>query len=158
MYGLLLCAMLAPQIESPTPTNVSPDRDTPAISIDGNWTVLCVEKNGEPVADAKNKTVNIANNTVTCKSDPAHIKTMRLEFGPHTMIRVTEINDHGTAEKPKTGVYILGKDFMSICLHDDAAMAHSRLTDGERTSLKVDFNQKPHAKSDCTIFLKRADR
>jgi hypothetical protein len=35
------------------------------VSLDGNWTVLCIEKDGQPVADAKNKTVNIANNTVT---------------------------------------------------------------------------------------------
>jgi uncharacterized protein (TIGR03067 family) len=159
MYGMILCAMLiAPQQETPTPTAVSPDRDAPAISLDGNWTVLCVEKNGQPVLDAKNKTVNINNNTVTCKSDPKHeFKTMRLEFGPQAMIRVTEFNEHGNPEKARTGVYILTKDFMSICLHDDAAMANARQIDGERTSLKIDFTGKPIAKSHCTIVLKRAD-
>ncbi len=162
MYGLLLCAMLvAPQQDPSSPTRPA-DRDNMAkVSLDGNWTVLCVEKEGQPMPDTKKMTVSIANNVVTCKSDVKHdMKSMRLEFGPDATIRVTEMNDRGVAEKAKTGVYVLSKDILAICLHDSATNTTNAGTDGERTSRKIDaaFAPTPHTKSHCTMVLRRGDR
>ncbi len=162
MYGLLLCAIfVAPQQDPNSPTRPADRNTTSAISLDGNWTVLCVEKEGQPMPDAKKMTCSIANNVVTCKSDAKNdMKSMRLEFGPDATIRVTEMNERGVAEKAKTGVYVLSKDFLAICLHDSATTTTSAGTDGERTSRKIDaaFAPTPNTKSHCTIVLRRGDR
>jgi len=162
MYGLLLCALLA----APNASN-DPDRDaSKGVSLDGNWTILCFEKDGQPVPDAKKMTVKINNNTVTCHCPTKNeTKMMRLEFGPHATIRVTETGEHRDSDKPKTGehrdsdkpktgVCVLTNDFVAISLNQDTG----NKVDGERTSLKVDgsFTEKPQMKSQCTLILKRS--
>ncbi len=162
MYGLLVCALFVAPQQDPTSPPKPGDRDaTPKFSLDGNWSVLSAEKEGQPMPDAKKMTATIANNTVTCNSDSKHdMKTMRLEFGPQATIRVMEMNERGTVEKTRMGVYVLTKDILAICLHDTPATTTSVRPDGERTSLKIDgqFTATPHTKSNCTIVLRRADK
>jgi hypothetical protein len=81
--------------QAPQPSTQPPTRDTTpsAHSIDGTWTVLCFEKNGQAVPEAKNMTITIRNNVATCSGDEkSRPKAMRLEFGQNGMIRVTELD------------------------------------------------------------------
>lgn len=62
-----------------------------AQSIDGNWTVVVAEKNGQPMADAQNMTVTVKDNTITCsgkEGKPA--MTFKIDFQGMGMARVTE--------------------------------------------------------------------
>jgi len=177
MYGMLMMAMLAAQTPADQPQTGEGARDKSAM-LDGTWTVLCVEKNGQPMTDAKMKTVTIRNNIITCNSTENHdMKVMRIEFGPEARVRVTDItNDPNAAnagikntggrntestgkEHAKSGVCVLAKDFLAICLHDDAkAETASNASDRTSTSLKPNENfvSHPNAKSKFTILLKRA--
>lgn len=138
MYATLLTAVLLAQ--APQAGTQPPDRDTrsaAAQSLDGAWTVVCLEKDGQPVPDAKNMTVTIKNGVCTFAGgdDKTRQKAMRVEFGQHGMVRVTEqdaATAPGEAARPeaaagepkqaaKTGHYILTKDFFCFCLKDAAA-------------------------------------
>jgi len=159
MYGLLLCAMLTAQQQDQS--NISSDR---AMSLDGTWTVVSCEKNGQAMTDAKRMTCSIRNNTVTFATDKTgsnnssnnssgDMKTMKLEFGPQATIRVTELDARGSSDnKTKQGVCVVSKDFIAVTILDDMAS-------GNRTSLKPNenFTDKPQTKSHFTVFLKRAD-
>ncbi len=123
--------------------------------LDGSWTVLCYERDGQPVSEAKNATVTIKDNTVTfqAKDGTTKIKTMRCEFGKPGHIRVTESaastqngNDgNGSGnEKAKEGVVVCTKDYLAICLHDENA-----------STTQTDGASSPSTKSKCTVILKR---
>jgi len=178
MYGLFMMAMLAPQQvhDQDRPTGTTSAREKSAM-LDGTWTVLSVEKNGQPMTDAKMKTVTIRNNIITCNSSENHdMKVMRIEFGPEARVRVTDVsNDRNAAnndaantginnnstpnEHAKMGVCVLSKDFFALCLHDDAKTnTTSNTSEDTRTSMKADENfiAHPHSKSKFTIILKRA--
>ncbi len=109
-------------------------------SIDGNWTIICLEKNGQPVADARNMTVSIRGDTITFNksgtTDPAPaMKAMRVMFGPNGTVRVSEADDNKFSAAPaaqpgappgapsvaKSGVYVLTHDYLAVCVHDTAA-------------------------------------
>jgi hypothetical protein len=154
MYATLITALVLaqpPAAQPPaarTPTQPQPGHDA-AMSLDGNWTVVCLEKNGQPVADAKNLTVTVRNNVATF-SDANKQKAMRFEFGPNNQIRVTEMEGTGTGtgtgrgtgtgtgtgaaippppaaagsparNETKTGVFVLARDFFAVSLHDASA-------------------------------------
>ncbi|WP_020473685.1 hypothetical protein [Zavarzinella formosa] len=136
------------------------------IMMDGNWTVVCIEKNGVPVADAKDKSVMFKGNMVSFTGAEAKSqKSMKVEFGSQGKIRVTEIDpnvatddktdDDKTGKGAKTGTYILTKDFLAICLHDETTQASEvKPASGTETSFQ---SGQPQAKSVCTMVLKRSD-
>jgi|GEM_PF-2893533 len=142
MYALLVTTLVLAQAPTPAPAE-SPDKAPTAKpgaaqSLDGNWTVVAYEKNGQPMAEAKDVTVMIKDNTVTFTPKDAKTKmvAIRLEFPQPGMIRATEMesgsgsgtpdksdpNDKaapaGKAGQAKQGVYVLAQDYLAICIHD----------------------------------------
>ena len=110
--------------------------------LDGTWTVACYEKNGEPQADHKGMTVKVSAGTITCAGkDGKPAMTMKAVLGSNGTIRVTE--GESSAAHAKSGVYVLSKDTLAICLHAD------KTAEGD-TKAAADA-PKPH----CTIILKR---
>jgi uncharacterized protein (TIGR03067 family) len=132
-----------------------------ANALDGTWTVVAIEKNGEPMKDAKDMTVTVKDNTVTCSGkDGKPAMTVRFEFAGPGQARVTM--DDGAAKtaddkKPADGgkpgtkpaVYVLTSDYLAVCIHDDKAAT------GEKTGA---ITTEPSAKSYCSIILKRGER
>ena len=122
--------------------------------LDGNWTILCYEKDGQPVSEAKNATVSIKDNTVTfqAKDGTTKIKSLRCEFTKPGHIRVTEtdasagkgIDGNGSGgDKAKEGVVVCTKNYLAICLHD------------ENTSTDKASDGSPTTKTKCTVILQR---
>ena len=106
-----------------------------AASLDGSWTVLNLEKNGQAVAEAKNMTVKAKDGTFTCSAkDGKPAMSLKAEFTNtgHLTAQATE-GENSTAVA-KAGVFVLTGDYLAICLHDATG------TD---------------AKTKCTILLKR---
>jgi len=186
MYELLLVTLVALAASPAQQQNVPGQPNTaqaqgqrdssPPMAIDGNWTVVCLEKNGQPVAHAKDVTVSIRDNVVTfnCPANTAEkdkIKAMRLDFSPGGKIRVTEAGADGkfsnTSTTPgaaspgnapgsanteaKAGVYVLALDYFAVCVHDESGR------EGVVPAGARDQVGKPNAKSHCTVILKRAD-
>jgi len=170
MYATLLTAVLLAQ--APQTGTQPPGRD--AQSLDGTWTVLCLEKDGQPVPDAKHMTVTIKNNVCTfAGGDEKHAqKAMRIEFGQNGTVRLTE-QDAGTApgaaagdqkHAAKTGHYILTKDFFCVCLKDNQAAGSGRdvqptaRAGGSGDQSGTFSTSVPHGKPDsCVVILKRSD-
>jgi len=141
MYALLLSAAVAA-----APLE---DKPKPAESLDGNWTILAIEKDGQPMADAKEMTVTIKGDTITCNGkDGKKSMTMRVEFGQKGTVKVTDTTNAAPGDKPeaKEGVYIHTHDFLSVCVHKA----------GDRPGGAAGAaSDKPDAKYSCVIFLKR---
>ena len=98
-----------------------PSENAPAVSLDGNWTVLAAEKDGKPMPDAKNMTVTAKGNTVTCSGkDGKPATTMKVEFGPNGTITVHETSASAGTDKAteKKGVYVLTDNYFSLCVCD----------------------------------------
>jgi uncharacterized protein (TIGR03067 family) len=134
-----------------------------APAIDGNWTVVSYEKNGQPMAEAKDCTVTVKDNTFTFspKDGSTKMKAMRAEFGPMATLKITEtdaISTNAPADKSageaKQGVYVLSQDYLAICLHDTAG----RPTPGENRETTGRDQKTASNKSYCTVILKRATR
>ncbi|OWK42230.1 hypothetical protein [Fimbriiglobus ruber] len=117
-------------------------------NLDGAWTVVCFERNGQPQADAKGMTVKAEGNTLTCSGrDGKPAVTMKLAFGPNGTIRVTETKGDSTeASAAKAGVYVLTDGYLAICVHADGAQAGA----DQQTAANA-----PNAKSHCSVILKR---
>lgn len=152
MYAVLLAIALVAADDKPKAPPAGDDKPAMAASLDGNWMVVCAEKNGQPVADAKNMTVAIKGNVVTCNapagSTDKAMKAMRLTFGPNATIRVTEANADGKfndttpdqtpadGTKPdankgtKSGVYVLTSEYLAICIHEENANSGIRQVGG----------------------------
>ncbi|MBX9626167.1 MAG: hypothetical protein K2X82_20380, partial [Gemmataceae bacterium] len=99
----------------PAAPGAAADRAAPPgnVSLDGNWTVVCLEKNGQPVPNAANMTVTVRGNTVTFDAGkatgqpaagPNQMRAMRLDFGRDGRVYVTEANADGKFDiAPGTG-------------------------------------------------------
>jgi hypothetical protein len=163
------------------------DRSVMHPSIDGNWAVLCLERDGQPVPNARNVTVHVKDNVVTFKCpdgtpEKDKVRAMRVEFGRWGTLRVTEANADGkfeiidpqpipgTAANPtgavrhlhKTGVYVLTHDYLAICLHEGPTHRESASTGtvqlaGGTNQPVVTADIKPIVKSHCSVILKRID-
>lgn len=111
--------------------------------LDGAWTVTYAEKDGKKL-DIKSFTeVTIKNNVATCRHEGKE-KSWRMEFGPHNMIRCTEmIEGKPSLELPQEkrdvnekgfhthyGVYIASPDF--FCLGLNKGTDHRNFTATER--------------------------
>lgn len=133
----LMMSMTAAPPEAVAPTN-----------LDGAWTVICFEKNGQAVAEAKRKTITVKDGTFTCRGkDGKPGMTFKVDFtkerGQFTMTEIQ--NDEGKPTDKadaKAGVYVLTNDFLAICVHDT-------------TSPIVTEKHGPSGKNVCSIILKR---
>lgn len=160
---LLTVALLLPAQETPKP--VEQPGGAPAAksqSLDGNWTVVCYEKNGLPMTEAKDCTVMIKDNLVTFqpKNDKTKMMAIRLELGQNGTIRATETAQVGTDSKPedkdnpaKTGVIVRTQEYVAICVHDAGA---DKGKGGEEKTTNDKPGQATEAKSYCTVILKRS--
>jgi hypothetical protein len=124
------------------------------MSLDGDWQVLAIEKNGQAVAGASDFKVSVRNNVVTFSGGEERNRpqAMRIEFGANGQVRLTEQGaapgaQPGAApgerpagappgERPaagspaatgaKTGVYIMAGDYLAVALHDAATAPGAR--------------------------------
>jgi uncharacterized protein (TIGR03067 family) len=112
--------------------------------LDGAWTIACFEKNGEPQADHKGMVVKVTDGTITCSGkDGKPAMTMTAVLGSNGTIRITETDSSNpNNNKTKSGVYVLSKETLAICVHGDKT-GGTVVTSGEEP--------KPH----CVIILKR---
>ena len=126
-------------------------RTTEKPDLNGSWTVVCYERDGQPIAEAKNATVTIKDNQISfqCKDGTTKIKSMQCEFGKPGHIRVTETDaasttgERSSGEKAKEGVVVATKEYLAVCLHD------------ESTGRSQEASASPSMKSKCTVILKR---
>jgi uncharacterized protein (TIGR03067 family) len=124
-----------------------------ASCLDGTWKVLCAEKNGEPVPDAKDMTVTVKDNTITCNCSKTG-NTMKIEFTGPGKARVTATegkSDRQVAKgdgkgEAKEAVCVLTTDYLAVCIHDDKTEGKSQ-----------DGVYQPTLKKQCTVVLKRTD-
>lgn len=107
MYATLLTAVLLAQTPQPaTGTQTQTDRNAGragmANPLDGSWTVVSLERQGQPVADVSGMTVTVRNGTVTFDGGQAtsRMQPMRLEFGAMGTIRVSDAAGSGTGTGP----------------------------------------------------------
>ena len=158
MYGILISiALLFPQVGTAKTAQPVAQEVAKTASLDGNWTVVCYERDGQPVDAAKNATVTFKDNTIKfeAKDGTTKMKSMRVEFGKEGTLRITESDSLVSAEKgaraeqAKAGVYVLSKNYLAICVHDETAVR-----DGAATE-RIGGN--PSMKSQCTILLKRTE-
>lgn len=93
-----------------------------AKTLDGAWTVVCYEKDGQPQADARGMVVKADAGTVVCTGkDGKAAMTLRLAFGPNGTVQVTETGADTAAPAPaaRAGVYVLTKDFLAISVNEE---------------------------------------
>lgn len=106
MYATLLTAVVLAQ--PPQPPGQPPQPGQPgaipragaaAQSLDGDWQVIALEKDGRPVDGAATFTVSVRNNVVTFSGGEERNRphAMRVEFGPNGTIRMTE---QGAGDRP----------------------------------------------------------
>jgi len=74
----------------------------PMIKLDGQWTAVYVEMDGRKIENKDFTNVTIKNNVVTCRHEGKE-KSWKLEFGPHHMIRSTEMSGSATATSSESG-------------------------------------------------------
>jgi hypothetical protein len=147
MNALLLSSLVALAAPQAKEAPANPGNTPQAASLDGNWTIITMEKNGQAVDKANNMTVTVKDNVVTFSDraggEPSKdIRALRLSFGPNSTIQVTEAGadgkfsdqpgqrtpgtpgtpgSPGSAQGSKSGVYILTNSHFAICIHDDSA-------------------------------------
>lgn len=150
----MLAVLLSASIAVPAPPAGTADA---AKSLDGTWTVVCLEKNGQPQPDAKDMTVKAEGNTITCNGkDGKAAMTWQVSFAQEGKVRVTEISSTGTAadgtrgKESKAGTYIMTSDYLAICLHNE----DQQNRDSNNAAAAAD-GSGPQTKSKCTIILKR---
>jgi len=132
MYLLLTSMILAipTLMQERQPAPAQGGEKLPIVNLDGTWTVTYAEMEGKK-PDIKGFTqLTIKDNVVTCRHEGKE-KSWRLQFGPHHMVRCTEIIDGkqspdfskdlgNPADKnyhTHHGVYIASQDYFCLCLH-----------------------------------------
>ena len=156
MNALLLSAVLFAQVPAPTATKAEPAKTNATASLDGSWTVVCYEKNGQPMPEAKDCTVMLKDNvaTFTCKNEKDKIVAIRFECGQNGTIKATEIANAGSTPKEgdksqtKMGVIVKTAEYVAICVHDTAKVGEEPKTGEQPIGTE--------AKAYCTVVLKRA--
>ncbi len=157
MNALILTAVLFTQAPDAPPTATNRAAPVKAEkSLDGNWTVVCYEKDGKPMPEAKDCQVMVKDNvaTFTCKDDKNKITALRLECGDKGTIKATEVANAGSDRKPgdhakaMTGVCVKTAEYVAICVHP----ADANTKTGSETTNDRNAESKPA----CTVILKRA--
>jgi hypothetical protein len=123
-------------------------KGTTAKSLDGAWTVVSYEKNGQPQAEAKGMTVKADAGTITCSGrDGKPAMTLKVAFGPNGTVQVTEAaGDSSAPTSARGGVYVLTQEYLAISVNDDAAPAGA---DPKPVA------GGPQARARCSVILKR---
>lgn len=162
MFAILCMGLIAfatQQSVQPSTPKPSEQDTAPIASLDGNWTILCVEKDGKALPAAKDKTVSVKNNILTCTDDRAGLKTMKVQFAPKGTIQIWEqVKASGNEpnpsydEKAKSGTYILTADYLAVCVHDETGASEANQPNQTTSSFR------PQAKSHCTMIFKRTDK
>ena len=154
LYALALL-VVGVSVVAQQPARDEPRKPAPAHSIDGSWTVISAEKNGQPMADAKDMTVTVRDNTITCNGkDGKAAMTFKVDFQKIGHAKVTD-QSAGATDKDKgatrEAVYVLTSDYLAVCVHDDKAGGEVQPASGtDRTG-----SGQPASKSYCTLVLKR---
>lgn len=155
---LLICAVLLGVTVAVAEEPKSAPNPAATKSIDGTWTVLCAEKDGQPMPDAKDITVTVKDNVFWVKVKDGKEMKLKMEFTGPGMAKVTEEaptkDDAPKTDKahgPKSAVYVLTNDFLSICVHHDKAEG-----DIKAASATEPVGQAS-SKSYCSFVLKRSD-
>ena len=160
MNALILSAVLFAQAPE-TPKAEAPARPGAATqSLDGNWTVVCYGKNGQPLAEAKDCQVMVKDNvaTFTCKNEKDKIVSIRIECGQNGTIKATEVANTGS-EKPgdkqqtRMGVCVKTAEYVAICIHDAGAEGKP----GTEPATKTEVPANAETKSYCSVILKRVE-
>ncbi|QEL19223.1 hypothetical protein [Limnoglobus roseus] len=135
-----------------------PQRTTSNKSIDGTWTVLCAEKDGQPLAEAKDITVTVKDNVFNVRCKDGKEMSLKMEFTGPGQAKMTEENAPTTntdaikkSQGPKEAVYVLTNDFLSICVH------HDKNTGDIKPASATDETGRASSKSYCSFVLKRTD-
>jgi hypothetical protein len=159
MNALILSAMMFAQ--APDAPRAEPTAKPQATaSLDGSWTVVCYEKNGQPMAEAKDCTVTVKDNVATFspKDEKTKIMAIRIECGQNGTIQATEMAGAGSENKPadrqqaKSGVCVKSQDYVAICIHDAGANKAGAATPNAKTEQEIGTETKSY----CTVILKRA--
>ena len=117
-----------------------------AKALDGAWTVLCYEKDGQPQADAIGMTVKADSGTITCSGkDGKPTMTLKVAFGPNGTVQVAEVSADTAAPAPaaRAGVYVLTQDLLAISINEEVAATDPKPAAGQG------------GKARCNLVLKR---
>jgi hypothetical protein len=135
---------------------------TKAQSIDGTWTVVCAEKNGQPMADAKDMTVTVKDNVITCSGkDGKAAMALKVEFTGPGQARVTDQSADtaaasGGERKAKEATFIKTSDYLAVCVHADKSAPADGVKQVEATDDRSGADKS--GQSHCTLILKRSER
>ncbi len=169
LCAALLCSAAVSFAQAPARPDDTRKADPAAKAnpLDGTWTVVCIEKNGEAMKDAKDMTVTVKDNTVTCSGkDGKSAMTVKFEFTGPGQAKVTTTDGAattGTDRKEdakaatKAAVYVLTKDYLAVCVHDDKGSGTDKPGDPARGGSGAITTAAPTSKSACSIILKRAE-
>ena len=104
MYAILICTTLSCTVAQ------TPDRsDLSRSLLDGSWTVVTLERDGQAVPGAKGVAVTLKDNVATfakSKADGAdrieghHLRAMQFTFGPKGILQAIEANADGRFDTP----------------------------------------------------------
>lgn len=121
-------------------------------ALEGTWTVLCAEKNGQPMPEAKDITCTVKDGVMTCTC-PKTGMTAKIEFTSPGKGKVTmSEGKEDTKAQAKEATYILTNDYLAVCVHDEKTSIG-----GEKPPKDTDVSTgfQPTAKSQCSFILKR---
>ncbi|HZZ81856.1 MAG TPA: hypothetical protein VFE62_25370 [Gemmataceae bacterium] len=126
------------------------------INIDGDWTALYVEMEGKP-ADLKGFTdIKIKKNVITCMHN-GKLRTFRMQFGPHHMVRCTEENmpitqpTENRTSHTHHGVYVASRNYLSFSMTKGAETARS-----EARGAVSGWTKEGPVGADMVIVLRRS--
>lgn len=117
-----------------------------AKTLDGAWTVVCYEKDGEPQPEAKGMTVKAEAGMITCSGkDGKPVMTLKVVLGPNGTVQVTEVGADTAAPAPaaRAGVYVLTQDILAISINEEAGADPKPAVAGQG------------GKARCNVILKR---
>jgi hypothetical protein len=117
-----------------------------AKSLDGAWTVVCYEKDGQPQPEAKGMTVKADAGTITCSGKDGKVAmTLKVAFGPNGTVQVTEAGADATvpATPARAGVYVLTQDLLAISVNEEAGADPKPAVEGQG------------GRARCNVILKR---
>lgn len=188
MYATLTAAALGLALGQPPTLGGVAQPAAPAAgpALDGNWTVVVLEKNGKAVQDAaKNMTVSIRGNVVTFNKTvgaaAGEAMALRVEFGRNGTVRVSEgatDNKFGATQPAvppgttpgstgpdpgvRTGVYVLTQDYLAVCVHDTTTGAAPVTATGAQPpqpggTSGVGDGRLPAHRSYVTVILRREE-
>ena len=122
----LTLPMAAQQATQPRPKY---NEKMPVQKLDGEWAITYAEIDGKKMEGKGFTEVTIKNNVVSCRHD-GKTKSWRLEFGPHNMIRCTEMIDGKNTVSPEDkrdpnekgyythyGVYIASPEYFCLAMN-----------------------------------------